>query len=599
MNEKATILTRRQVPEAAQWDLTKIFAAEAEWEAALAEVKVRAANLARRKGQICSSAGALVTFLNSYMDLQILLGKVRNYANLDADTDTSDSAKQARLGRYKQLEVAVDTQLSFVTTELSALSEAQLEAYLQADENLNFYHHYMLDLIRKAKHNLSPKEEKLLAAMQIFTGAAADIFKTLNNADLRFNNIQNKDGEELPLTHANHVSIMGGEDRVLRANASKALYEQYEQYSHVFAATLYKQVQAHNFAANLRGFDSARQAALFYPNIPEAIYDNLLQTVNDNLDLQHEYVRYKRENLGLEDLHSYDLSAPLGKGGDFHLSFKEAADLLIEALAPLGEDYLAILRQAFAERWIDWQPNLGKRSGAYSGGTYGTPPYILMSYDGSISNLYTLAHELGHSVHSYLSRKHQRPPYSSYPIFLAEIASTTNEQLLTNYLLSRDLDKESKKFLIDSHLNKARTKIFRQTQFAEFEYLIHKAEQEGQTLTADYLSAVYGAVNQKYYGPQLLFSRAAACEWARIPHFYYNFYVYQYATGFSAACAFSKAISSGDVAARERYLTFLSAGSSAYPLEVLQAAGVDMLNPEPIIAALEEFKHYLDLAEAL
>lgn len=588
--------TRAEVPEQERWNTSLIFATPTAWEEELTAVKEQVAALAQKEGHICSGASELLQFLNAYMQYEERLGKLRVYAMLNADVDTGDSEQQMRLGKYQQTAAIFAASLSFVTQELGLLSVTRIDEFIGKEPELAFYRQYLIDIVRKAEHRLGNVEEKLLAELQPLLNAPADIFRALNNTDMCFGEVVDGSGNKQPLNHAAYVGMQESQDRVLRANAFEAFNAQYKQYRHTFAATLAKHVEMQNFQAKIRKFDSARAASLFNPHIPERIYDNLVETVNDNLSILHKYVELCKAAGGYEEFHSYDLNAPLAAGKAWTFTFKEAGELVLEAVAPLGKAYQDIVRKALNERWIDWQPNVGKRSGAYSSGAYGTPPYILMSYTGTLSNVYTLAHELGHSVHSYLSRMTQRIPYARYCLFLAEIASTTNEQLLTAHLLKQNPDEATRRYLAHSFLNKAKSTLFRQTQFAEFEQTIHAAAADGQTLTADYLSTVYGALERKYYGPALAYEEAASYGWARIPHFYYNFYVYQYATGFSAATAFAKGILSGDAQAVERYLQFLSSGSSAYPLDILSKAGLDMSTPAPIKSALEAFADYIAIA---
>jgi oligoendopeptidase F len=421
----------------------------------------------------------------------------------------------------------------------------------------------------------------------------------LNNADLEFPSIKDENGEEVEITHGRYIRFLESSDRRVRKEAFKAVYETYGKFKNTFASTLSGTVKKDNFSARVRHYNSARHSALSTNNIPEEVYDNLVKTVNDNLHLLHRYIDLRKKVLGIEDLHMYDLYTPLVKDVKMEVTYEEAKDYILKGLKPLGEDYLNVLKEGFENRWVDVHENKGKRSGAYSSGTYGTNPYILMNWQDNVNNLFTLAHEFGHSVHSYYTRKTQPYPYGDYSIFVAEVASTCNEALLNDYLLKTIDDEKQRLYLLNHYLEGFRGTVFRQTMFAEFEHDVHVRAQNGEPLTPELLTKLYYDLNKKYFGDNLVIDEEIGLEWARIPHFYYNYYVYQYATGFSAAAALSKQILEEGDAAVERYVGFLKSGSSDYPIEVLKKAGVDMTTSQPIEEALAVFEEKLTEMERL
>jgi oligoendopeptidase F len=421
----------------------------------------------------------------------------------------------------------------------------------------------------------------------------------LNNADLQFPSILDEEGNEVQVTHGRYISLMESRDRRVRHDAFKAVYQTYQSFRNTFASTLSGIVKRNNFYAQVRGYRSARHAALSDNHIPEAVYDQLVQTVNEHLPLLHRYVAIRKKALGLDELHIYDLFPPLVKDVDTKVTYDKAREILLKAMKPLGDEYISVLREAFQNRWVDVYENKGKRSGAYSSGSYLTSPYILLNWQDKLNDLFTLAHEFGHSVHSYFTRKNQPYIYGDYSIFVAEVASTCNENLLQDYLLKNTADKNMRLYLINHYLDSFRATVYRQTMFAEFEQIIHEMAQNGEPLTAETFTSVYYDLNKKYFGDGMTVDPEIGFEWARIPHFYYNFYVYQYATGFSAATALSKQILQEGAPAVKRYLDFLKAGSSDTPIEVLKKAGVDMTSPEPIRQAFSVFKEKLDELEQL
>lgn len=597
--QAAQQLKRSQVPVDQTWDMTTVFASLEDWEAAFADLSSRKEELTRYQGRLAESADTLLEALKHRETLSDDLMRLAIYAFHRADEDTADQVFLAMKGRLGALLAVFMGEDAWFEPELSNIPREILDGYIEEKEDLAPYRHFFDNILREKIYQLPPDQEALLArAGQIFS-SPDETYGILSNADMAFDPIKNEKGEEVPMSHAHFSLYLESRDPRVRREAFASMYKAFGQFRNTCATTLGNAIRVNTFNKNIRGFTSGREASLFKNAIPESVYDSLLEAVNERLPLLHRYVRLRKKMMGVEDLHSYDMYVPLVEEVDLRYSFDEAKDLLLKALAPLGEGYLAALEKAFDERWIDWAVNEGKRSGAYSGGGYSTKPFILISWQGTLDNLYTLAHELGHSLHSYFTRKTQPFQYGDYPIFLAEIASTCNEILLTDYLLKTAEDDKVKAAVVNHYLDGFKGTVFRQTQFAEFEKFIHEADEAGTALTSDFLSQAYGDLNKKYYGEALTFDPEIAYEWARIPHFYYNFYVFQYATGFAAATAFAQAILKEGQPAVDRYLGFLSAGSSDWPIDTLKKAGVDMTQAETIVAALDAFEKALDDMEGL
>ena len=590
---------RSEVSPEETWDLTTIFPHNDAWEEAFSEAIERIPSLYRYQNKLGSSSAVLSEYLKLAEEIGIQVFKIYVYAHLKADEDAADSYYNGMYLRGVQLETKFNAAISWAEPEIAQISADNMVIYLSEDQEIAARRHFLENILRQAPHQLSAPEELLLAkAGEIFNQPSLT-FNVLNNADLRFPSIKNEKGIEAELTHARYGEFLESRDRRVRRDAFENLYKVYDQFANTNASTLAGAINVNNYKAEIRGFSSARAAALFENAISEDVYDNLIATVNKNLHQLHRYVTLRKKTLGLDELHSYDLYVSLIEGVDVKYSFSEAQEILVRALAPLGTEYVEIIRKAFAERWIDRAVNKGKHSGAYSSGSYGTAPYILMSWQGTLNDLFTLAHELGHSVHSWYSRNTQPFVYSGYSIFLAEIASTTNENLLVDYLLENTEDEKLRETVVNHYLDGFKGTVFRQAQFAEFEHMIHTTAAEGLPLTNDFLTEKYGEMNKKYYGEDLYFDPQIALEWSRIPHFYYNYYVYQYATGFSAATYFARMIKEEGQEAVDRYIEFLKAGSSDYPLSVLKKAGVDMSEIKPIEDAFRVFGEYLGKMEKL
>lgn len=589
---------RNEVALETTWDLSPLYANDEAWEAAFKQAQNFTAEIAAFHDNLTSSADKLLGFFETEDRHEREIAKLYVYASMKNDEDTAVSKYSGMQSQMGQFLAGYMAAASFAEPALANLEEKSLQAFYAAEPKLKHYKRKIDQVLASKPHILSPSEEALLAGASQVLDAGSSVFEVLDNADQKFPVIKDEQGQDIELTHARFGQLLQNRDRRVRKDAFQQYYTVYEQYRNTYAQTLSTHIKRDNFLAQSHHFSSAREAALFYNEIPEQVYDQLLQTVDANLPLLHRYVALRKKLLGLDEIHTYDLYVPVVDEVDLSYTMEEAQEIILKALAPLGEEYLNILKQAFSSRWIDYAENSGKRSGAYSGGCYDSPPYILMTWKGTLDNLYTLAHELGHSCHSYLTRKNQSSTYGDYPIFLAEIASTCNENLLTSYLLDTIEDLATRRYIIMNYLDGFKGTVFRQTQFADFEQKMHQADQAGISLTADWMTQTYGDLNQHYYGPGLSKDPEIALEWARIPHFYYDYYVYQYATGFSAATAFAKLITEGGQAERDAYLKFLSSGSSAKPIDTLKEAGVDMSSAQPIEDAMARFEHFLSLLES-
>ncbi len=603
MNEKTNV---KQLPARSEinvedtWRLEDIFATDDDWEKEFAAVQEMIPGIEKFKGRLGESADTFYEALQYEDQLLERMGKLYTYAHMRYDQDTTNSFYQAMDARSKSLYAQVASALSFIVPEILSIDEEKIRLFLREKKELQLYEHALDEINMQRPHVLPAEQEALLAAASEVMNASSNTYGMLNNADLRFPPIKDENGDEVEVTHGRYIRFMESPDRRVRRDAFKAVYDTYAKFKNTFASTLSGQVKRDNFYAKVRKYRSARHAALAANNIPEKVYDQLVETVNKHLHLLHRYVALRKKVLGVDELHMYDLYTPLVKDVKMEITFEEAKDIILKGLAPLGDKYMDVVKKAFEERWIDVRENRGKRSGAYSSGTYGTNPYILLNWQDDVNNLFTLVHELGHSVHSYFTWKTQPFPYGNYSIFVAEVASTCNEALLNDYLLKTIDDEQKRLYLLNHYLEGFRGTVFRQTMFAEFEHLIHQKAQNNEALTAELLTEEYYELNKKYFGEKdIVIDEEIGLEWARIPHFYYNYYVYQYATGFSAATALSEQILTEGQPAVDRYLEFLSAGSSDYPIEVLKKAGVDMTSPEPIEKALKVFEEKLNELESM
>lgn len=601
-NEQAVkqLPSRESVPEQLTWRLEDIFETDERWNEEFEQVKKLSEQAQSYQGKLGESAESLYNFFTYQDELLERMGKLYTYSHMRYDQDTTNSHYQGMDDRAKNLYTQIASALSYAVPEILAIDEEQLTKFVATHEGLDVYRHAIEEINLQRPHVLSASEENLLAQASEVTSASSNTFSMLNNADLEFPAIKDEEGNEVQITHGRYIQFLESDDRRVREEAFKAVYKTYGNFKNTFASTLSSQVKKDNFYARVRHYNNAREAALAGNNIPEAVYDNLVKTVNNHLPLLHRYVELRKKVLGVDELHMYDLYTPLVKDVKMKVTYDEAKEYMIKGLAPMGEKYIEVLKTGLDNRWVDVVENKGKRSGAYSSGTYGTNPYILMNWQDNVNNLFTLAHEFGHSMHSYFTRASQPYVYGNYSIFVAEVASTCNEALLNDYLLKNVDDEKKRLYILNHYLEGFRGTVFRQTMFAEFEHLIHVKAQNGEALTADALTKEYYELNKKYFGSGMVIDEEIGLEWARIPHFYYNYYVYQYATGFSAATALSKQILEEGQPAVDRYIKeFLKAGSSDYPIEVLKKAGVDMTTAQPIEEACKVFEQKLNEMEQL
>ncbi|OCA89961.1 oligoendopeptidase F [Pradoshia sp. D12] len=590
---------RKDIPVEDTWRLEDIFPSDEAWEKEFKGILAELPKGDQYRGKLDESADTLWQALQFQDMITERLGRLYTYSHMRYDQDTGNTFYQGMDDRARNLYSQAASAFSYILPEILAIKEETINRFMQEKKELSLYEQTLKEINLQRPHVLSAEAEALLAQASEVMGTASNTFGMLNNADLRFPTIKDENGEEVELTHGRYSRFLESSDRRVREEAFKAMYKTYGQYRNTFASTLSGTVKKDNFYAKVRHYDSARHAALSNNNIPETVYENLINSIHNNLHLLHRYVKLRKKLLGVDELHMYDLYTPLVKDVKMDISYDEAKEYILKGLEPLGEEYINVLKEGFENRWVDVHENRGKRSGAYSSGSYGTNPYILMNWQDNVNNLFTLAHEFGHSVHSFYTRKNQPYPYGNYSIFVAEVASTTNEALLNDYLL-KTIDDESKKiYLLNHYLEGFRGTVFRQTMFAEYEHIIHKMAQDGEALTAESLTQKYYELNKKYFGDDIVIDEEIGLEWSRIPHFYYNYYVYQYATGFSAAAALSKQILEEGQPAVTRYIEFLKAGSSDFPIEVLKKAGVDMTSPNPVEEACKVFEDKLNELEAL
>ena len=589
---------RNEIEEKYTWDLSTIFPTDEAFEAELAQVSEEVKKAAGLAGHLLDSADSLLTTTEIQLDLMRRIEKLYSYAHMKNDQDTRVAKYQEYQAKGMTLYSDFGQSFAFYEPEFMAITEEQYQAFLSEQPALQLYQHYFDKLLKKKAHILTQREEELLAGAGEIFGAAGETFAILDNADIVFPMVHDEDGNEVQLSHGNYITLVESKNREVRKEAYEALYSVYEQYQHTYAKTLQTNVKVHNYNAKVRKFSSAREAALSADFIPESVYDSLVSSVNKHLPLLQRYIALRAKILGISDLKMYDMYTPLSET-DYKFTYGEALAKSEEVLAILGEDYLSRVKTAFSERWIDVHENQGKRSGAYSGGSYDTNAFMLLNWQDTLDNLFTLVHETGHSMHSSYTRETQPYVYGDYSIFLAEIASTTNENILTEKLLEEVEDDATRFAILNHFLDGFRGTVFRQTQFAEFEHAIHKADQEGQVLTSEFLNELYADLNEKYYGLKKEDNPQIQYEWARIPHFYYDYYVFQYSTGFAAASALAEKIVHGSQEDKDKYLDYLKAGNSDYPLNVIKKAGVDMEKEDYLNAAFAVFERRLDEFEAL
>lgn len=591
--------TRNEVSDDLKWDLSRVFKNDQEWEQEYKQVAQEIKNLSKFKGTLAKSGKDLYEGITAILAVNRRLEKVYVYATMSSDVDTSNNHYLGFVAKAQSLANQMSAAIAFVDPEILSIPEETLAKFMQDEPRLENYRHRLEQITQKRPHTLPANEEKIIADAGDAMGTSANTFNVLTNSDMEYGYVQDEEGEMVQLSDGLYSLLIQSQDRNVRKNAFDVMYASYGQFENSLASTLSGEVKAHNFNARVHKYNSAREAALSENSVPTAVYDTLIKEVNSHLDLLHRYVALRKKILGLKDLQMYDMYVPLTGKPVLSYNFEEAKEEARKALAPLGEDYLKHVDYIFNNRVIDVVESQNKVTGAYSGGAYDTDPYELLNWEDNLDSLYTLVHETGHSVHSWYTRNTQPYVYGDYPIFVAEIASTTNENILTEYFLDKITDPKTRAFVLNHYLDSFKGTLFRQTQFAEFEQFIHETDANGQPLTADVLDEFYGNLNQRYYGDSVEPGGEIAREWARIPHFYYNFYVYQYATGFAAATALANKVVHGTEQERDAYINFLKSGSSNYPTEIMKRAGVDMTKADYLRDAFDTFEKRLNEFEKI
>lgn len=599
----SVIKKRSEIDDTFKWCMEDVYGNEDEWRTDIAKIKKLFPKLSEMQGKITESADTFQDTIEVMNTIEFLVEKVYFYANQKYYEDLGNSRYQTFSNEASDILTQFYAVSSFVEPELLSAREEKINEYIQT-KHMEDYQQYFRDLFRQKRHILSAELEEVLAQTQTFSGGASDIFNVLNNVDLKFKPIVDEKGREAALTHATFILYLESKDRSVRKSAFQSLYQSYYDYRNTLAAIYINSLKKDSFYAKVRNYTSSRQMYLEGNAIPERVYDRLLDTVNANLGLLHQYIRIRKKMLNLDELHLYDIYVPMLDTFNKDISYENAKEMVLEGLKPMGEEYCRLLQEGFDNRWIDVYENEGKKSGAYSWSVYGTHPYVLLNYQPNLNSVFTIAHEMGHALHSYYSNQNQTYSNAGYKIFVAEVASTCNEALLIHHLMNNAADKKEKAYLINHFLEQFRTTLFRQTMFAEFEKTVHEMADKGEPLNCEKLCEIYYALNQKYYGEDIVIDREIEMEWARIPHFYSAFYVYQYATGFSAAVALAGKILKEGEAAVEDYKRFLKAGCSDYPIEILKWAGVDLGSSEPVEMAmklfgelLNEFEEIMELSE--
>lgn len=591
------LLKRSEVDEENTWKLEDMFTDQQQWDQSYSDLKQLVNKVSQFEGKLHSAENVKAIFALED-EISYHVERLYVYAHLNHDQDTTNPTYQALSQKAKKLNVEIGEALSFITPEILSLPEQELDALIE-NPDLSEYKFTLQEIKREKAHILTKTEEALLAQVGNLSQAPQHIFGMINNADLKFPKIKDELGNEVELTHGSYIQFLENPDRDVRRRAFKAVYETYGKQKNTIAATLSANVNKNMFYSRVRKYPSVLEMSLYGDNIPKDVYSNLIDTIHESLPILHRYMKLRKKLLGVDELHMYDLFAPLVEEYKWDIPYDEAKKLIIEGLQPLGDHYLNVLKDGFNNRWIDVYENEGKRTGAYSWGAYGTHPFVLLNHNDNLNSMFTLAHEMGHALHSYFSDENLKYRDAQYTIFLAEVASTTNEALLMDYLLKHATDPKQKLYLLTYYADQFRTTVFRQTMFAEFEKIIHERAEAGEALTPQELSSIYYDLNVKYHGKGMVVDQDIEMEWARIPHFYTSFYVYKYATGFSAATSFSKQILEEGQPAVDRYLSFLKSGGSDYSINILRKAGVDMSTPQPVREAMSVFEEVIEQMEQL
>ncbi|MGJ7043845.1 oligoendopeptidase F [Thermoanaerobacterium thermosulfurigenes] len=589
---------RKDIDDKYKWKLEDIYESDKEWNDDFDKAKKIIRQLSDFKGKIKDSE-SLLNVLKLNDALQMIIEKLFVYARMKRDEDNSNGKYQALTDKAMRINIEASSATSFIAPEILSMDEKILKSCIEENADFIDYRHFLEDLLRYKPHTLSDKEEMILAESEVMAHSPENIFKMLDNADIRFPSIEDEDGDLVELTHGNYIRFISSKDRNVRKKSFESLYSVYKNFANTYAAMTDSNVKKDVFYSKIRNYSTSLEASLFDDNVPVSVYDNLIEAIHEKINLLHRYVSLRKRMLNLDELHMYDLYVPLVADFDKEYEYEEAKDIVLKALEPLGNEYVSILREGFDSRWIDVYENRGKTSGAYSWGTYGVHPFVLLNFQGKLDDVFTIAHEMEHSLHTYYSDKAQKYINSHYKIFVAEVASTCNESILIDYLLKNARDKSEKLYLLNHYLEQFKGTIFRQVMFAEFEKYTHEEAEKGEALTAEKLCKKYHELNQFYYGNDIIVDDEIDYEWERIPHFYSSFYVYKYATGFSAAVALSQMILNEGDAAVKRYIEFLKSGGSDYPLNILKKAGVDLTTKKPVLDALTVFENVLDEMERL
>ena len=597
MSDSKVLKNRSEIDDKYKWKLDKIYSTDDEWEKEFNELKNESPKLKSFSGKL-NDKEEILKYLEFNEKISRKAEKLYVYAHMRSDEDTTNQKYQNMMNRADAFMAELSSYGAFFVPEILSLKDGFIEDLIKNDKRFKVYEFMLLDILKEKPHVLNKDMEELLALASDCLDAPSSIHNMLTNADMKFGKIKDEDGEEVELTEGNYSSFIKSKDRNVRKEAFNELFSGYKKLENTFATALSSSIKSFNFSSKVRKYNSPLEASLAPNNIPLSVYENSIKTLNDNMESLHRYVRIKKKLLGLDEIHMYDLYVPVIEIEKQHVEFNEAVEIANKALKPLGEEYLSIFNKGINSGWVDIYQNKGKRGGAYSWGSYDTMPYVLLNYNYELNDVSTLVHEMGHSIHSYYSKENQPYYYSGYVLFCAEVASTTNEAILIHYLIDNEKDKKKKLFLINQELEQIRTTVFRQLMFAEFELYTHNALFNGEALTASDYNKKWLELNKKYFGPDMIVDKGIESEWARIPHFYTDYYVYQYATGYAAASAFANSILNKEENAVEKYINnFLKMGGSKYPIDILKGAGVDMTTSKPLEATIKRFNELLDMIE--